>query len=120
MKKMDIHERLLSKVIDAGIDQVGGVEFTLSNPEEFSNKLRAKAVDNARERAELLAKAAGVKLGKPISISEESSAPIMPPRPMMMKSMRMEAAGVGDASAAPSLPGMVSMRESVSITYEIE
>ncbi len=118
MDKMDIHERLLSKIVDAGVDQVSGVEFRLADPEAAAQKIRAKAFENAKARAQTLATAAGVTLGKPISISTSGAAPIMPPMPMMARAM--DAAGAESSSVAPSLPGMISIQENVSVVFSLE
>lgn len=118
MDTMDVHEILLSKVVAAGVDQVGGVEFKLAKPEEHEQKLRAEAVKNAYARAQVLAGAAGMELGKPISISTGSAPQIMPPMPMAR--MAMDAAESSGGSVAPTLPGMISLRQSVSVVYEIE
>jgi len=116
MDKLDIHEQLLSALIEAGIDQINGVNFVVANPEAREDALRVKAVEKARQRANLLATAAGAKLGKVLTISTDGSSHPMPPRPMMMKAMMAEGA---DASA-PSLPGMNTMQENVSVTFELE
>lgn len=118
MKKLDVHERLLSKVVEAGVDQVGGVEFGLSDPESHMLKVRAKAFENAKAKADLLAKTAGMTLGKPISISLGGAAPPVMPVPMMarMADVAMEQSG----TVAPSLPGVSTIRETVSVTFEME
>ncbi len=119
MKKLDIHERLLSKVVEAGVDQVGGVEFGLADPESHMLKVRAKAFENAKAKAELLAKTAGMALGsKPVSISLGGAQPPVMPMPMMAK--MADAAMESGGSVAPSLPGMSTIRETVSVTFEME
>lgn len=47
------------------------VESTLSSENEFKNKLSAKALENAMEKAAYLAQSIDAKIGSPISISEE-------------------------------------------------
>lgn len=118
MDTMDVHERLLSQVIAAGVDQVGGVEFKLADPESVDQKLRAEAVKNAYARAKVLADTAGVELGKPISIATGGAAPIVQPMPMMAKTM--DVVQEASSSVAPSLPGMITLQQSVSIVYEIK
>ena len=55
MDKLDVHERVLAALVDAGIDQVSGVEFTVANPEAISDRLRIKALENAKAKASALA-----------------------------------------------------------------
>jgi uncharacterized protein YggE len=100
------------------VDQVGGVEFGLTNPESHMDKVRAKAFENAKARAELLVKTAGMTLGKPISITLGGAQPPAMPMPVMAKAMRLDMAEA--ASVAPSLPGMSTLSETVSVTFEIQ
>lgn len=119
MDDIGVHERVLSALIDAKIDQVGGVQFAMKNPEDIQMRLRGKAVENARARAEALAKAAGAKVGKAINISEGGGGGMpRPPMPMMAMA-KMEMAGDA-ASVAPSLPGLLTVSQSVNVTFELE
>ncbi len=111
---LPIHERVLSAVVDAKIDQVNGIEFTLADKESHAKNVRVRAVMNARERAQALAAAAGVKLGQVLNISTAD----MPPQPIYGRMMMAEAKG-GD-SVAPSLPGMITLRESVTVSFGLE
>lgn len=119
MDDIAVHERVLSALIDAKIDQVGGVQFMLKDPEAVAMRLREKAVANAKAKAEVLAKAAGVKVGPAMTISEAGGS--MPyPQPMPMMAMA-RAEMVGDsASVAPSLPGLVEVRQNVQVTFGLE
>lgn len=116
LDKMDIHERVLSALVENKIDQVNGVSFGLSNPEKRRDALRVIAVQNAKARAQSLADAAGAKLGKVISITTNGASPPPMPVPMMMAAK----ARMAEDSVAPSLPGLTSLQESVSVTYELE
>jgi uncharacterized protein len=118
MDDLSIHERVLSAIVDAKIDQVNGVEFTLADPEARAKAVRVKAVGNAHEKAEALATAAGAKLGQVIAISTTGEA-MPPPRPMMAMS-RMAGAAAGESSVAPSLPGQITLHESVTVSYALE
>jgi len=120
MTKLDIHERVLSALVNAKIDQVSGVEFSLANPDAVSDRLRVKAVENARTRAEALAAAAGVKLGKPVTINAAGGYYAPPPMPMMARAAAPMDMAESKMSVAPSLPGMLEMRESVSIVFALE
>ncbi len=117
MDKLDVHERVLSALVENGIDQINGVQFGVSDVEKRSDDLRVKAVVNAYARADSLAKAAGAKLGKVITISTSGAS--YQPQPMIMRAMKAPGA-VAEMSVAPSLPGLTSLQESVSVTYELE
>jgi uncharacterized protein len=117
MDKIDIHEKVLSALVDAKIDQVSGVEFSVANPDAISDRLRVKAMENAKTKAAALAAAAGMKLGRPITINAGGGY-IQPPMPMQMMAMRADMAE--KSSVAPSLPGMLEMRETVNVVFALE
>jgi uncharacterized protein len=116
MDELEIHERVLSALVDAKVDQVGGVEFGLADREAHMEKVRIKAMENARAKAQTLAKAANVKLGPVINIST-TGMPLMPPPMPMMRAM---SADMMEKSVAPSLPGMVTLHETVQVTFGLE
>lgn len=118
MDKLDIHERVLSTLVENGIDQINGVQFGVSDVEKRSDALRVKAVANAYARADALAKAAGAKLGKVITISIDGAS--YQPQPMMARAMKAPMGGMAEMSDAPSLPGLTRLQESISVTYELE
>lgn len=59
---------LTGTLIGKGADQFGGVSFSVARPEPIQDKLRGDALRDARHQAETLAAAAGVKLGKLLSV----------------------------------------------------
>lgn len=112
---LPIHERVLSAIVDAKIDQVNGIEFTLANQEAHAKAVRVKAVENARERAQALATAAGVKLGQVLNI-----ATVTAPMPIPYGRMAMASMEAKSDSVAPSLPGMTTLRELVTVSFALE
>lgn len=75
VRNIDSASQVLDAAIAAGGDavRVNGISFTVEDPEQHLADARKEAISNARERAEVLAQAAGVTLGKARSISESSS-----------------------------------------------
>lgn len=120
MDDLSVHERVLSAVVAAKIDQVNNVNFSVANPDVIAASLRVKAMGNARAKAEALAQAAGAKLGPVLNISANSYY-----QPWMgggaYDGMAMRAASVAEGtSVAPSLPGMTTLRESVMVSFTLE
>lgn len=103
----------LGSVIDAlakaGANRLNGISFEVADPKPALDAAREKAVADARGRAELYARAAGVSLGPVVSIRETVEAP----GPIMM---RAEAA----SAAPPVAAGTVSLGAQVEIVYAIE
>lgn len=119
---ISIHERLLASLVDAKIDQVNGVDFTLADPEAHAKTVRLRALENAKEKAQALAAAAGGKLGKALNITTGSALSLSPvpypPQPMAMKAEGFSRSS--NSSVAASLPGMITVSKTVVVTYELE
>ncbi len=68
----DMNVALLSRTIDAiagsGADAELSISFTVKSPERVSDELLRSAAQNAREKAETLCAASGVKVGELLSI----------------------------------------------------
>jgi uncharacterized protein len=63
---------LLDRVTVAGANRIDGIQFIVSNQGELLDEARRKAVADAKDKAELYARAAGLTLGKVMSLTEES------------------------------------------------
>lgn len=99
---------ILDRAIAAGANEMSGIEFVVSEQSKLLDQARDDAIVDARRKAELYAKAAGVKLGRVLTIAEEGSSP--PARPVM-QAMR--------AGAVPVSPGEQNLRASVTVSYEL-
>ncbi|WP_433890796.1 SIMPL domain-containing protein [Streptomyces sp. CA-111067] len=69
-RDLDSLEPLLVAAVDAGANQVEGVDFDVRNKPELRAQAREKAVHTARSKAELYAAAAGVRLGQVIHVED--------------------------------------------------
>ena len=56
--------QVIEKVTAAGANNVGSPRFSVDKPEKYREEARNKAIANAKEQAEKLAKQLGIKLGK--------------------------------------------------------
>jgi uncharacterized protein len=101
----------LGAVLDAavadGANTLNGLTFGMAKPEPALNEARKAAVADARARAELLVAAAGMKLGRVVTITEGGA--WTDPAPMFRDS----------AAAVPVQGGEVAMTASVTIQYEM-
>lgn len=101
---------MVDTMVAAGANEIGGIGFSVSQPSFLLDQAREQAVADARRKAEIYARAAGVTLGPAISISEDSAPPAAPLR-------RMSAAM---AASAPVAPGEETLRVSVIATWAIK
>jgi len=82
---------IIDVLVGAGANELGGINFMVSQASKLLDDAREKAIADARRKAEIYAKAAGVTLGEPLSISGEgSAAPVF--RGKMMAPMQAGAA----------------------------
>jgi uncharacterized protein YggE len=102
---------LLDTMVAAGANDIDGINFTVSNASKLLDEARERAVADARRKAEIYARAAGVTLGAPLSISEEGV-----PGPMSFRKM---AAGM-PASPAPISPGEQTLAVTVNVSWAIK
>jgi uncharacterized protein len=102
----------------AGANTIGNVSFELSDSikTEKMNEARAEAVKVAKTKAEGLAKAAGITLGKIINVSENQSND-----PVRLMAIPAAGGGSGDKSIAqPDIqPGQTEINITVSLSYEV-
>ncbi len=106
--------KILDGLTKNGANQINGVNYTFQDPDNFREQAREAALKNAREKAENLARAAGVRLGKLITFSENSGGVPMP-------YYADKGYGMGGGGAAvPSVePGVQDITAQISVSYEI-
>ena len=91
-------------MIAAGVTEVWNVEFLVSDPGKALDQAREAAIADARRKAEVYARAAGVTLGHVVSIEEESG-PLAP----VPKRALAQSAG----TQMPIAPGENTLRATV-------
>ena len=97
---------VLGAVTGEGANQMYGLNFGFEDSDDLMNEARRKAVEDARAKAMLYAEAAGVTLGRVISLNEHGGSR---PVPVPMAEMRMAAADVPIAAGESALSASVSM-----------
>jgi len=117
LRDMDLASSILALAGDNELNQVGSLEFTFDDQEKFLQEARVKAIKNAKEKAETLAKEAGVHLGRIISINENSyPGPVYP----MYYDKAVSGLGGGDSAPAPEISaGSSELVVDISLTYEL-
>ncbi len=101
---------VLDAVVSEGANAVNGIFFGVTEPGPLETEARRAAVSDAREKAEVLADAAGVVLGPVISINEGRSRPVPG---TVMRSMAME------EPAVPIAGGEIDVQSRVTIVFAI-
>ena len=103
---------ILDKAVGLGVNQGGGIAFIKDDMKPTLTEARKRAVADAMARARTLAEAAEVKLGKILSIEEQS---IMPRPVPYGGGLRMAASD----AAVPLAAGENTYRTQVNVIFEI-
>jgi hypothetical protein len=97
-----------------GVSDLNGPNFSIDNEDGLKADARKKAIDDAKEKAKVLAKDLGIRLGKITSFNESGNYPV----PMYSKTMMAE--GSANDSRAEIPKGENTISSDISITYEIK
>jgi len=109
---------LLSGVGSLGASSVSGLSFTIDDEDALQAEARGKAIENARTKAESLAKQLNVSLVRIVGFSENGNYPIYYAKAEM--SMAADGRGGGAVPPSPEIPvGENKIVSNVSVTYEI-
>lgn len=107
---------VLDKAVQLGVNEGGSIDFQVEDNAAASNEARRDAVAKARASAEALADAAGLKLGRVVTL-EDGAPNFAPPMPMM--DMRAMAAPAPANSKVPVEIGETTISAQVRIVYEL-
>lgn len=107
--------KVLDAAIEAGANSINSVLFTVDNPAQAQTDARTAAVKDAMAKAQTLAAAAGVKVGKITSISEITGGPIP-----FFRSGAFESVPAASNGAGPVETGSTDISVTVEMHFEIE
>ena len=113
--------RIIDALAQAGANQVDGPYFTVENPEPANDEARAQAMATARERADLYARAAGLRVTRILTISEGGG--YFPVMRDIVVTGSMAGAAPPPAPPPPPSPvqsGEVTLGASVSVQFLLE
>lgn len=97
-------------LVGAGANEISGISFMVSKASKLLDEARVEAIEDARRKAEIYARAANVSLGAALNISEETA-----PGPIPYRKM-----AAGMAASTPVAQGEETLRVSVTVAYEIK
>lgn len=109
---IDIANQAIDAATLDGVNLVGGISFTFNDKtkKELEEKARIEAVKMAKEKAESLAKATGIRLGRIVDVQESGN---FEPRPFMM-AQSLESKSEGTQLQ----PGEDSITINITLSYE--
>jgi len=102
---------IIDTLVSAGANDIGNISFEVTQASKLLDDAREQAVADARRKAEIYAKATGVTLGAPLSVSEGGA-------PMPLFKGRMAAAPM--AAPAAVAPGEETLSVTVNVSWAIK
>lgn len=111
VRDLDELGTILDRVVDVGANRVDGIAFEVSDADARRDEARARALRDARRKAEIYAEAGDFALERILSVSEAGGDQ---PRPTVARF---------DSAAAESVPverGEQTLRVQVQVTWEID
>lgn len=111
--RLELAGRLLTLAQRAGANQIGGLQFSLADPEEVRQRAIDAATVRARQRARTLATAAGVTLGPVRSLTLEAENGGRVPRIMLAE------ARSANGDAVPLAAGKISVAARVIMVFAV-
>ncbi len=106
--------KVLDALVASGANQVNGPSFQMAEPAAALDEARLDAMKQARARADLYARAAGLRIVRIVSINE--SAGFAPPQPVYARAMKAEMAA---PPPPPIAVGEVEAEVSLSVQFEL-
>jgi uncharacterized protein YggE len=108
IRQVDKVGEIADRLVSAGATNIGDLTFLHSDTSKLLDRAREAAVADARRKAELYARAAGVTLGRVVLINENSTS--MP----FAKTVRYAA-----VAAAPIATGEDTLRVDITVGFDI-
>lgn len=106
---------LLAGVVEKGANSVSQLSFTIDDRTELENQARVKAIEKAQTKAKAVAKAAGFRLGRILSVSEGFT-PVF-----RAEAVSFNTFGGASVLSAPTIePGSQEVTVNITVTYEIK
>ena len=114
LRKVDTLGALLDRMVQSGSNQISGISFDVSKPDDAMDEARKLATEDATRKAKVYAKAMSIELGHVMQVSEGSAA--QPPMPMVRSTMMK----VDAAPPVPMAAGEQTLAVDVNVIWEIK
>ena len=106
--------RVLALIVSTGGDatRINSVSYSINDDSQLVKDARARAFNDAKDRADQYAGLSGLKLGRVISISEVTGGGVIPPQPTPMPRAMA-------TTEVPLSPGQQTVNFSVTVIWEL-
>lgn len=106
---------IFSGIIISGANSVSQLQFTIDNPEKLQNEARKKAIQNAKEKAEIISEAGDFNIGRLLGIDENSY------NPPIYYQRSAESFSADSGKNSPTIEaGSQEIKVNINLRYEIK
>jgi hypothetical protein len=107
--------KLIDSATQVGANRIENLSFGTDKKEQYRKEALAKAVQDAKETAEIVAKASGVKIVRILRISPSYEVPVP-----VYRELGIKARVAAEAAPTPIEPGELTVTATVNVVYEIQ
>lgn len=114
LRDLDRIEDVYSAALEAGVNSIGELTFSVSRYRELEDQARVLALEDARTQADAIAATLGVEVGRVLSVNVSRSSPIIGRADRQMRF------AVAEAQAAPDFrAGEIEVTATANVAFEI-
>lgn len=118
LKSVDQANQAVDLATQAGATDVSNVQFVLNEEKKLAveDQARKEAIEKAKKKAESIAKASGIRLGRLVDVQETGA--VDQPRPMEYQTANLKVSADAAAPATQLNPGENKITSNVTLSYE--
>lgn len=121
LNDVNLYNQFIYDLLDMGVNTVRDIQFTSSEMRKYRDQTRLQAIQAAKEKAQLLADATGIKLGPIVNVSEDNYVyPVYRGGMMANSSQNISFdSGGGEADEGGAAAGMIPIKTTITLTYQL-
>jgi len=116
-RRLGDYGKVIDTLVSAGANQVNGPSFQMDDADPALDEARVAAMKKARQRADLYARAAGLRVARVVSISESGG--YYAPPPMVFATAERGGISAPPPPPAPVQAGELQLTANVTVLYEL-
>ncbi|MEP0547959.1 MAG: SIMPL domain-containing protein [Rhodothermales bacterium] len=118
IEDLDLVPDLVATVVQEGANELNGIQYGLQDRDAVEDQALQAAIVRAREKAQLMAEALGVGLGRVVQVAEGGVQFPQPP-PVMFARAEM-AMDQSESNPGAYAAGEIVVRATVTVTFELD
>ncbi len=118
LKDLSKYDLLMEGLVNNGVNRIASLEFKTSKMEQYQSDSRKLAVKNAKSKAEDFVFVLGQKVGRAITISDNTQN--YNPQPIMYAAMKTTAMADGSETRETLASGEIEILVNVNVSFSLE